>query len=44
MVSITDRIAKADNAVALVTGEALSQVASQTAETLRVTGSFTDLR
>lgn len=43
MMKITDMIAKDNNGVAIVTGEALSQVASQTAETLRITGSYTDL-
>ncbi len=43
MVRIADRIAKGSNGLALVTGEALSQVASQTPESIRYTGSGTDL-
>ncbi|MBI9108213.1 MAG: tRNA 4-thiouridine(8) synthase ThiI [Spirochaetales bacterium] len=43
MVRIADRIAKGKNDLALVTGEALSQVASQTPESIRYTGSATDL-
>jgi thiamine biosynthesis protein ThiI len=43
MVKIADRIAKQNKALALITGEALSQVASQTAESIRYTGSGTDL-
>jgi len=43
MVRIADRIAKQNNDLALVTGEALSQVASQTPESIRYTGSATDL-
>lgn len=43
MVKIADKLAKENNALALVTGEALSQVASQTAESIRYTGSGTDL-
>ncbi|MDC7225587.1 MAG: tRNA 4-thiouridine(8) synthase ThiI [Spirochaetales bacterium] len=43
MVKIADRIAKENNGLALVTGEALSQVASQTPESIRYTGSGTDL-
>ena len=43
MVRIADRIAKENGDIALVTGEALSQVASQTPESIRYTGSATDL-
>lgn len=43
MMEIAHRLALVREAGALVTGEALSQVASQTAETLRVTGSHTSL-
>ena len=43
MMEIATRLASERHAGALVTGEALSQVASQTIETLRVTGSHTDL-
>ncbi len=43
MVQIADRIAKKNTQLALVTGEALSQVASQTPESIRFTGSATDL-
>ncbi len=43
MVKIADRIAKQNKRLALVTGEALSQVASQTPESIRYTGSGTDL-
>lgn len=43
MVSIAERIAKRIRAVCLVTGESLGQVASQTPQSIRFTGSFTDL-
>lgn len=43
MMEIAHRIALTREAGALVTGEALSQVASQTLETLRITGSHTSL-
>lgn len=43
MVRIADMIAKENNDLALITGEALSQVASQTPESIRYTGSATDL-
>ncbi len=43
MMEIAHRLALIREAGALVTGEALSQVASQTLETLRVTGSHTSL-
>ena len=43
MVKIADRIAKNNGGLALITGEALSQVASQTPESIRYTGSGTDL-
>ncbi|MDY3938662.1 MAG: tRNA uracil 4-sulfurtransferase ThiI [Spirochaetia bacterium] len=43
MMKIADRLAPTRDAGALVTGEALSQVASQTVETLRITGSHTVL-
>lgn len=43
MVRIADIKAKQNNGLALVTGEALSQVASQTPESIRYTGSGTDL-
>lgn len=43
MMKIADRLAPTRDAGALVTGEALSQVASQTVETLRITGSHTTL-
>lgn len=43
MVSITQQIARRYQAVCLVTGESLGQVASQTPESLRFTGSFSDL-
>ncbi|MDC7125111.1 MAG: tRNA 4-thiouridine(8) synthase ThiI [Spirochaetales bacterium] len=43
MVKIADRVAKQNDAGSLITGEALSQVASQTPESIRFTGSATDL-
>ncbi|MCF7927661.1 MAG: tRNA 4-thiouridine(8) synthase ThiI [Spirochaetales bacterium] len=43
MVEIASRLAAGRNAGNLVTGESLGQVASQTQESLRFTGSFTDL-
>ncbi|HOV62580.1 MAG TPA: tRNA uracil 4-sulfurtransferase ThiI [Spirochaetia bacterium] len=43
MVAIADRLAKEKGYKALVTGESLSQVASQTPESIRVTQSATDL-
>ena len=43
MVKIADMVAKQNGDLALVTGEALSQVASQTPESIRYTGSGTDL-
>ena len=43
MVKIADRIVKNNKGLALITGEALSQVASQTPESIRYTGSATDL-
>lgn len=43
MMEIANRLAPMRDAGALVTGEALSQVASQTLETLRITGSHTVL-
>jgi thiamine biosynthesis protein ThiI len=43
MMRIAQALARQRNAGAIVTGEALSQVASQTTESIRVTGSFTDL-
>lgn len=43
MMAISHRLAEIRGAGALVTGEALSQVASQTIETMRVTGSHTTL-
>ncbi|MBN2738809.1 MAG: tRNA 4-thiouridine(8) synthase ThiI [Spirochaetales bacterium] len=43
MMWIADRIAKAEKGLCLITGESLSQVASQTPESLRFTGSTTDL-
>lgn len=43
MVRIADKIANEKNDLALITGEALSQVASQTPESIRYTGSATDL-
>ena len=43
MVKIADQITKNNKGLALVTGEALSQVASQTPESIRYTGSGTDL-
>lgn len=43
MVRIADVIAKKRSALCLVTGESLGQVASQTPESMRFTGSFTDL-
>ncbi|MFW6344115.1 MAG: tRNA uracil 4-sulfurtransferase ThiI [Sediminispirochaetaceae bacterium] len=43
MVKIAEKIAARFGAGALVTGESLSQVASQTIESLRFTGSMTDL-
>jgi thiamine biosynthesis protein ThiI len=43
MMRIADRIAKARGELCLVTGESLSQVASQTLKGIHFTGSFTDL-
>lgn len=43
MVKIADLITKDEHGIAVVTGEALSQVASQTAESIRVTDNATDL-
>ena len=43
MVRVSDILAKKEGGLALVTGEALSQVASQTPESIRYTGSGTDL-
>lgn len=43
MVRIADQLTKKNKGLALVTGEALSQVASQTPESIRYTGSGTDL-
>ena len=43
MVSIAERIAEQRGKLALITGEALSQVASQTAESIRFTASATNL-
>ncbi|MFO7849704.1 MAG: tRNA uracil 4-sulfurtransferase ThiI [Spirochaetia bacterium] len=43
MVKIAEKLAKNSYADALITGESLSQVASQTIESLRFTGSMTDL-
>lgn len=43
MMRIAQMAAEERHALALVTGEALSQVASQTAQSLRFTGSVTDL-
>jgi thiamine biosynthesis protein ThiI len=43
MMRIAHRIAERRGAISLTTGESLSQVASQTAESLRFTGSMTDL-
>ncbi len=42
MVEITHRLALETGANCIITGEALSQVASQTPESIRVTGSYTD--
>ncbi len=42
MMEITHKITETRNNKAIITGEALSQVASQTAENLRVTSSHTD--
>jgi thiamine biosynthesis protein ThiI len=43
MMSIADKVAKRNQLVCLVTGESLSQVASQTPQSIRFTGSLTDL-
>ncbi|MBN2626503.1 MAG: tRNA 4-thiouridine(8) synthase ThiI [Spirochaetales bacterium] len=43
MMAIAQKIAEEEGAGALITGEALSQVASQTMESLRFTGSVVDL-
>ncbi len=43
MMRIAHRIAERRRGVALITGESLSQVASQTPQSLRFTGSLTDL-
>lgn len=43
MVEIADRLAKANECGALISGESLGQVASQTMEAMRFTGSTTDL-
>jgi thiamine biosynthesis protein ThiI len=43
MMEVADRIAKAGGANCLITGESLGQVASQTMESMRFTGSTTDL-
>lgn len=42
MVEITHRLALQTGANCIISGEALSQVASQTPESIRVTGSYTD--
>lgn len=42
MMSISHKFAQLINAKSIITGECLSQVASQTAENIRFTGSFTD--
>ncbi len=43
MMRVADRIAKARGELCLVTGESLSQVASQTLKSIHFTGSLTDL-
>jgi tRNA uracil 4-sulfurtransferase len=43
MIRTSHRIAERIGALCLITGEALSQVASQTAESIRLTNSYTDL-
>jgi thiamine biosynthesis protein ThiI len=43
MMRIAERIAKKDNALALVTGESIGQVASQTMESMLVTNSVVSL-
>ena len=43
MMHIADSLAKKDGHNCLITGESLSQVASQTPESIRYTGSFADL-
>lgn len=43
MMSVADRLARKSGASSLITGESLGQVASQTAENMRVTQSPTDL-
>jgi tRNA uracil 4-sulfurtransferase len=43
MMEVADKIAKARGANCLITGESLGQVASQTMESMRFTGSTTDL-
>ncbi len=43
MMRLANRVAKRDGALALITGESLGQVASQTMQALHVTGSVVDL-
>jgi tRNA uracil 4-sulfurtransferase len=43
MMRIADRLAEKIGANCIITGESLGQVASQTAENIRFTGSFTDM-
>ncbi|MBQ8399661.1 MAG: tRNA 4-thiouridine(8) synthase ThiI [Clostridia bacterium] len=43
MMRLANRVAKRDGALALITGESLGQVASQTMQALHVTGSVIDL-
>ena len=43
MMKIAERVAERNNCLALATGEALGQVASQTLESLHVTNSYVDM-